>query len=188
MSGRPSFSRISRTALISVPAALRRSRTAVAISTAPGESPCTQTDSTLDRNLGAVDRGDLPRAHHGRYPRRRSSPGRAAPRPVHAGRPAGRPAGRRGRRMLRPPCANRRREASSKNAEPAMPSTGRAVSTRLHRLGDRGGLFAVGHDRVVQRAMRFDVGHRKTRMHAQSPVARRSDTPRRRADLRRRRR
>jgi len=32
----------------------------------------------------------------------------------------------------------------------------------VHRLHNGGSLFPVGHDRVVQRAMGFDVGHRGT--------------------------
>src|SRR6202022_2527764 len=39
-------------ALISMPSAVRRSRTALAICTAPGESPWTHTDSTV---IGMVD-------------------------------------------------------------------------------------------------------------------------------------
>ena len=105
----------------STPAAARPSRTAVAISTAPGESPCTHADSARTAHVGAVHRGDDALVRPSAPPAPSPPPGRAAARrPATAGRARPRACTR-----------GRRRTPAPRAAPPSRPP--RAAGSRAGR-------------------------------------------------------
>ena len=162
--GRPSAgsaaARAHHGARTSMPSASSAARTARAIATASGESPCTQRDAASTRDERAVDRLDhalADEAHRAGGDLRRVVEERAG---LAARRRASRRPGSRGRGTPRArsgsPAAARGALDLAAQAEHGERAT-EPVGERRDRGDDRVRLRGIRRDRVVERAVRLDV-------------------------------
>ncbi len=147
---------------IVTPASASIADAAAAIATAPGLSPCTQIDSRLEAHVRAVDRRDHAFGRQPQHALRPPPAGSCSTAPGLAARDQ-RAVGRVGTvgEGLGDDAQAGRPARARASAPPASPSSDQARHRRLDGRDHARGLPLVVGDRVVQRAVRLDVAHRR---------------------------